>query len=100
MPEVLLKTIYHTNKGTTYLKVLAPVFFLQYLTSPLEATLDAIGKSKINMLSMTISTLIGSISLTLLSFLKIGLWSLIISESLSIIISTIYLYLKTSKYLN
>ena len=99
MPEVLLKTIYHTNKGTTFLKVLAPIFFLQYLTSPLEATLDAIGKSKINMLSMTISTIIGSLSLTILSFFKIGLWSLIISESLSIIISTIYLYLKTSKYL-
>ena len=99
-PSFFLHFVYNTNKGINYLKVLSPICLLLYLQSPLTATLDAIGKSKTNMIITIIGTTIRIISLYFLSFLKIGLWNLIIATSLNIIITTIYQIKKVNQYLN
>lgn len=100
IPELLLRIIYHTNKGVNYLRILAPIFFIEHLSSPLSATLEAIGKGTYNMMGTLIGTMVGIISLFILSLFKIGFYSLIISTTLHIIVSTIYLYFKTDKFLS
>ena len=95
--EILLKFIYHTKEGITYLKILSPVFLLQYIQAPLISSLDAINLSKINLYANIISTLIRTICLIILSTFKIGIYSLIISIYLNIIITTIYLIIKVKE---
>lgn len=100
VPKLLLRLIYHTELGVTYLRLLSPIFFIYYLSLPLQVTLEAIGKSKINLRCTLISTIIRVSSLFILSFFRIGFYSLIISTYLNILFTTIYLYLKTDKYLS
>lgn len=97
--DFLLKLIYHTNQGINYLKILAPVCLLQYIQAPLSTTLDALGKSKINLISTLIGTITRTISLIIFSYFKIGIYSLIISISLNIIITTLYQIKKVRNYL-
>ena len=97
--DLLLKLIYHTNLGFNYIKVLAPVCLLQYIQAPLSTTLDALGKSKINLITTLIGTITRTISLIIFSYLKIGIYSLIISISLNIIITTLYQIKKVRHYL-
>lgn len=98
-PKLLLSLIYHTTLGSTYLKILAPVFLLQYLQAPLITTLDAIGKSNINLRANILSTIIRISSLLILSNLNLNIYSLIISIILNIIITTIYLIYKVKRQL-
>lgn len=87
----LLNIIYKTNEGINYLKILAPITILQYLQSPLSFSLEAIGKSKINLISSIISSFSRTISLIILSNLNLGIYALIISISVNIILTTFYL---------
>ena len=98
-PQVLLKLIYHTNKGINYIRVLSPICILEYIQAPLTTCLDAIGKSKDNMKSSFIGMSTRIILLLILTKFKIGLWSLIISISMNIILTTLYEIKKVRKYL-
>ena len=95
--DYLLKLIYHTNKGISYLRILAPVCLLEYLQSPLSSILDALNKSKDNLVSTLLGTLTRTISLIIFS--KKGIYSLIISISLNILITTFYQIKKVRYYL-
>ena len=95
----LLNIIYKTNKGITYLKILAPITILQYLQSPLSYSLEAIGKSKINLTSSLISTISRTVSLIILSNLNLGIYSLIISILINIILTTSFLAYNLNKNL-
>ena len=97
--DQLLQLIYHTSKGYNYLKILSPVCLLQYIQAPLSTTLDALGKSKINLISTILGTITRTISLIIFSYSKIGIYSLIISISLNIIITTLYQIKKVRYYL-
>ena len=97
--DQLLQLIYHTNLGFNYIKILAPICLLQYIQAPLSTTLDALGKSKINLISTILGTITRTISLIIFSYLKIGICSLIISISLNIIITTLYQIKKVRYYL-
>lgn len=97
--DFLLKTIYHTNLGFNYIKILSPICLLQYIQAPLSTTLDALGKSKINLISTILGTITRTISLIVFSYFKIGIYSLIISISLNIIITTLYQIKKVRHYL-
>ena len=99
IPNLLLRFIYHTDKGIKYIRVLAPIIFIEYINTPLSTTLESIGKSKINMLGSIIGTLIRVLSLFILSLCRIGLWSLIISISLNTIVTTTYYIIKINNYL-
>ena len=99
-PDIFLQLIYHTNEGKTYLKVLAPICLFQYLQAPLTSCLDAIGKSKTNLIAISIGTITRTVLLYLLSYLRIGIWNLIISTSINILLVTIYQIKKVNQYLN
>lgn len=98
-PEYFLKVIYHTTKGSLYIRVLAPICLLQYIESPLSSILDAIGKSKYNLVATIISTITRSILLLILPFFNLGIWSLIISIIMNIVITSFYLIKKVRQCL-
>lgn len=98
-PEFFLNLIYHTKKGASYMVFLAPFCLLQYIEAPLAFSLDAIGKSKDNMKATLYGTIVRTSLLFLFAFLKIGIWCLIISTALNIIVITFYNLYKILKYL-
>lgn len=97
IPQVFLKLIYNTTKGISYIRFLAPICLIQYIQAPLTFSLDAMGKSKDGMKAITIGVIIRTILLSVLSLLKIGLWGLIISISVNVIVVTMYSFYKVKK---
>jgi stage V sporulation protein B len=89
-PDVFLKLIYNTDEGINYVKVLAPIFILQYIQSPLSASLQAMGKAKISMYGTLIGIIIKTSTLALFTSFRIGMWGLIISTIFGIIFVTCY----------
>lgn len=89
-PDLLLSFMYHTTEGSNYLRIMAPIFMIQYLQGPISSSLQAMGKAKISMIATMIGTSIRLISLCIFCFFKIGLYPIIIATSLSILITTIY----------
>lgn len=98
-PQFLLSTIYGTKKGVLYTRVLAPFCLLQYIQSPLSSSLQAIGKAKESMYATLLGTISRCITLLILSFLHIGLWGLIISIIVSIVLVTSYDIIKLNQFL-
>lgn len=98
-PSELLKFIYNTTEGVAYLKVFAPIFILSYIQSPLTGTLQAMGKAKCAMQGTIGGVILRTIILFIFSFFKIGLWSLIIASSTSIIYVTLHHIFYLKKYL-
>ena len=97
IPDILLRIIYHTTEGVNYMRVLAPICLLQYIQSPLSSCLDGMGKSNIVMKANIIGVLIRTTFLVIFSYLKIGLWGLIIAISCNVIFITIYEAIKVIK---
>jgi len=89
-PNVFLNFLYQTNEGSLYLKVLAPIFLLQYIQSPMSSSLQAMGKAYISMKATLIGTVLKLSSLAIFSLFKIGLWPFVIAISLSIIVTSLY----------
>ena len=89
-PNIFLKLFFNTNKGIPYIKVIAPICILHYIQAPLSSFLTASKNAKVIMRSSLYSTIIRTSLLFILSFFKIGLWSLIISTSINIIFVTLY----------
>lgn len=81
----LLWILYRTKSGADYIKVLAPFFVLFYLESPLISTLQGLGLANYTMKITLIGVIIKNIVLAIFSFLKIGIYGLIISEIVNII---------------
>ena len=89
-PEFPLNLIYGTTKGIIYLKVLAPIFLLYYIQTPLTGTLQAIGKAKEAMNGTLIGMIFRTGLLFICSFFRIGMWGLVIATSMNIIIVTFH----------
>ncbi len=98
-PDVLLKSIYNTNEGILYIKVLAPICLLHYIQAPITSSLQAMGKAKDGMKGTLIGMILRTIILTICCLFKIGLWPLIIAVAFNIIFVTIYDLKKVKKYL-
>ena len=98
-PTLPLELIYHTNKGINYIKILAPICLFQYIESPLASVLDALGKSKDNMIATFLSTSSRTLLLLILPLFNLGIYSLIIAISINIIITTLYQIKKVRYYL-
>ena len=79
--------------------MVSQIFLLHYLQAPLITILDAVGKSKYNLTANIISTIIRISSLIVLSTLKIGIYSLLISIVINILITTTYLIFKVKRQL-
>lgn len=95
-PELLLRLIYNTSHGATYLRILGPFFLIFYIQAPLASCLQALNKSKSMMIANLYGIIIKTIILILLSFLKIGMYPLIISIAFNSIFVT-YLHYKDLK---
>lgn len=89
-PELPLNLIYNTSKGVNYIKVMAPVFLLHYIQSPISSTLQAMGKAKISMKGTLYGMILRTITLFIGSNLKIGLWGLVMATSINILFVTCY----------
>lgn len=95
-PEFFLNTLYKTNEGVDYIRLLSPFTLLFYIENPLLNSLQALGKTK-NTFYITLKTsFIRIISLIILPLLKIGMYSLILTIIIYLIIST-YLYYREIK---
>ena len=88
-PGKFLGFLYNTNEGISYIRFLAPICLLQYIQAPLSSTLDALGMSKANFTSNLAGVIIRMVLLPLLCFMKIGMWALVISTSLNIVVVTL-----------
>lgn len=78
---------------------MAPVFLLHYFQAPLSSSLQAMGKAKESMKGTILGVSTKIIALLIGCNLKIGLWGLIISTCINIIVVTIYDYIKVKKTL-
>jgi len=99
IPDIPLKFIYNTNLGIKYIIFIAPFFLLHYIQAPLTSCMQGIGKAKEAMYGTLIGLLLKTIFLIILSFIKIGLWGLVISSITNIIYVTIHHYYHVQKSL-
>ena len=98
-PSFFLNILYGTTEGIDYIRLLSPFTMLFYIEYPLIDALQALGESKVAM-SITIKTsFIRIISIVIFSFLKIGMYSLVISIVINLIVSTYLYYSKINKLL-
>ena len=88
-PEFLLKFFYKTSLGVNYLRFLSPIFILYSLEAPLSSFLEATNHAKDVTMDNLIGIIIKTIFLFILSFFKIGLYSLLISMIINILIVTL-----------
>ncbi len=88
-PSFLLFFFYKTTLGVDYLRFLSPIFLLYSLEAPLSSFLEATNHAKDAMYDNFLGIIIKTFFLFLLSFLKIGLYSLLISMIINILIVTI-----------
>ena len=99
IPEIPLRLIYNTTEGISYIKILAPICLLYYIQSPLNGTLQAMGKAKEAMKGTLLGMIFRTTFLFVLSLLHIGMWGLVIAVSTNIIIVTIHQMKKVNEYL-
>ncbi len=78
-PGWFLSFIYHTEKGISYMKFLAPIFLFQYIETPLMSCLQAMGKAKETWTISWQSVLVRSCSLVFFLFLHNGMWGFLFS---------------------
>lgn len=88
-PHFLLNFFYKTKLGVNYLRFLSPIFILYSLEAPLSAFLEATGNATKVMTDNLIGIIIKTIFLFILSFLKIGMYSLLVSMIINIFIVTL-----------
>ena len=97
--DEILSIIFNTTAGYTYIKFLCPFFILYYLEAPLSIVLTAFNKTKIVMRTTTIGIIFKLITLSILCFCNIGIYALIISEIVDILIVVLLNYKETKKIL-
>ena len=90
IPEIFLKLIYNTTEGANYIKIIAPIFILYYIQTPLTSCMQAMGYAKEAMFGTLIGAIIRITLIFILSLLKIGIWGLIVSTLSNIIFITIH----------
>ena len=99
-PSLFLNILYNTNEGIDYIRLLSPFTLLFYIEYPLNNALQALGKIKETFNITLIASLIRIISIIVFSLLEIGMYSLIISIIINLIVSTILYYKEIVKTLH
>ncbi len=100
IPEIPLKLVYNTNLGLEYIMLTSPFFLLHYIQAPLTSALIGMGYAKVAMRGTLYGGIVRVLSLAVLSLLKIGLYSLVISTILNIVIVTLHHIYYVRKYLS
>ena len=99
IPNIPLQFIYNTSLGLEYIPYIAPFFLLHYIQAPLTSSLNGMGYSKEAMKGTLYGGTVKILSLIIFSLCRIGLWSLVISSILNIIVVTIHHIYHVKKYL-
>lgn len=99
-PEYLLKFIYNTKEGISYIQVIAPIFLLHYIQGPLTASMQAMGKAKEAMMGTFYGSILRLFLLFGLSLLHIGMWGLLTATLVNITFITIHHFYYVYKNLN
>ena len=95
-PNYFLNILYNTNEGVDYIRLLSPFTLLFYIEGPLINSLQALGKTKSTFHITLKTSFIRILSIIIFSLLKIGMYSLVLSIIINLILST-YLYYKEIK---
>ena len=95
--EKILLIIFKTTSGIEYIKFLCPYFILYYIEAPLSVILTAFNETKQIMKTTIIGIIVKLSTLSILCFTNIGIYSLIISEIINIIVVVLINYKKVSK---
>lgn len=98
-PEFFMKLIYNTHEGVNYVRLIAPFFLFYYVQVPLVSILQALNKAKEAMMSTLIGIIIKTLLIIGLSYLKIGLYPLLIATIVNMIYVTVFNYIKVKKIL-
>ena len=89
-PNFFLNLLYKTSHGASYIKNIAFIFILYYIEAPMSAFLQATNRAKYVMYDNFIGILLKTIVLFILCFIpNIGLYGLLISSGINILITTI-----------
>ncbi|MBQ9024473.1 MAG: oligosaccharide flippase family protein [Bacilli bacterium] len=96
-PEFCMKFIYDTNEGINYIRVLAPFFLLYYIQGPLVSVMQALNMSKDAFNSTLIGIFIKIFLMIVLSYMHIGIYTLIIPTIINIIYVTLFNIIKVKK---
>lgn len=94
---IILDILFKTTDGITYIRFLSIFFIIFYFEAPLSSVLQAYNEAKFIMRTTTIGIIIKLVSMALLSYLKIGIYCLIIAEIINILVVTIINYYKVKK---
>ena len=96
-PNICMKLIYNTNEGINYIRVLAPFFLLYYIQGPLVAVMQALNMAKDAFTSTLVGIIIKTFLMIILSFMHIGIYTLIIPTIINIIYVTLFNIIKVKK---
>lgn len=96
-PKECMKFIYNTNEGIKYIRILAPFFLLLYIQGPLVSIMQAINKSKESFYSTFIGMIIKLSLIIFLSYMNMGIYSLLISIIVNIIFVTLFNFIKIKR---
>ena len=89
IPEWFLSFFYNTTRGVKYLRFLSPIFILYSLEAPLSSFLEATNKANLVMYDNIIGIIVKTVTMFLLSYLKIGLYGLLIGMIVNILLVSI-----------
>ena len=96
-PDMCMKLIYDTYEGVNYIRILSPFFLLFYIQGPLVAVMQALNKAKDAFTSTLIGIIIKTILMIILSYLHIGIYTLIVPTIVNIIYVTLFNIIKVRK---
>lgn len=96
----ILNFLYNTSLGANYIKLLAPIFILFYFEGIFNAFLQAVGKPHITLRITLICSTIKLLTIFILAFFKIGIYCLVFSEIINILLVVLLDYIYVRKFLN
>ena len=99
-PKFFLTLLFKTTEGIDYIRLLSPFMILFYIQYPLANALQALGQNKTAFKISIISSILKLLSITILSFFKLGMYTLIQSIMINLVITTYLYYIEINKTLN
>ena len=99
-PKFFLTLLFKTTEGIDYIRLLSPFMILFYIQYPLANAIQALGQNKTAFKISIISSILKLLSITILSFFKLGMYTLILSIMINLVITTYLYYMEINKTLN
>ncbi len=90
IPELPLQFVFNTNEGINYIKVLAPIFLIFYIQAPLTSCMYGMNLAKQAMYGTLIGMILKTIILVITLYFNIGLWPLVISNTINVLFVTLH----------